>query len=859
MSPPLVNHGVSIKIPTPSSSAHYGEDTPSHDPVLQAEDNDVFGSRASSVTVMSDPDRASLFSPFATPISHGVDMPIVRTHPFGIRTTPLSLVSPGEVRKGSQNEVESSDVLHTLHTQMHLHVAGVDTVCAATSCSDSQQQQQQQHLNAASARLVNSLSHSSDLSTSCSSSSCSLLKKTPNPTPPSSSNDESTVANTSSCDPPLSSSPSSFDFSSEMDEDPSASKFRQRKATCPEISTCSLRKDILTFDPNNKQLLSTDHTRVAPPSLTLNSSLDSGYDQSLSLTNSSRDSCPEFAGSYSHGVMFSVRTGASSNKNGMVCSNKNGMVHPRKNGMVCYNKSGLEDASCRDGQAVGQEGACQPAALLPELPPQLQKQEAVRTATLNGMAAEKQLQLDSKLGYSNVRDILNISSHDSLRRHISSDVFSSSNSSPARMESTSTEEDEVSSPLSPLSPDPTNHMLDLDEDVSMTMVEGLSISQDPLISLPPRKLKNHIQAVYRDRERNPAGEDDGDVCANTRLTTDQDLQVKSLQCWNHAASNLGTEVRPVEPSHKSLPSPVLSYLSPSVNLTGVAATSSLSFSKMEHNQSNVHDSHISGSNLLIESSSISLPPLQAPDSSSPPCNVPLIKAHQPSSDLDLESPCSSEADSGRGTKTSIKTGELESSLTSELSNDPDSDCTPILSSLRLNYFEGGRASSSPPVFGRFRSELEEEMCSSGRGESQSFPSSCSTKVTSGRKNDLTRSSSSYLCMTRKPSADCNLLNQSPDNHQRSSVMTEDESEQSLKKFSPDVSLLHPSIHGKDDSELKGDSPSTLEKFDDFVKIPLPNLDEFHMDSYAQYCVGVQEESESHRQKMSDFGHSLFAG
>ena len=72
----------------------------SHDPILipQLEDSDKFESRASSVTVVSEHERH-----FVSPVSIGRETPVIKPHPFGFKTAPVSIVSSSDgCRKSSE-------------------------------------------------------------------------------------------------------------------------------------------------------------------------------------------------------------------------------------------------------------------------------------------------------------------------------------------------------------------------------------------------------------------------------------------------------------------------------------------------------------------------------------------------------------------------------------------------------------------------------------------------------------------------------------------------------------------------------------------------------------------------------------
>ncbi len=83
---------------------------------------------------------------------------------------------------------------------------------------------------------------------------------------------------------------------------------------------------------------------------------------------------------------------------------------------------------------------------------------------------------------------------------------------------------------------------------------------------------------------------------------------------------------------------------------------------------------------------------------------------------------------------------------------------------------------------------------------------------------------------------------------------------SMKSLSEPPSMLHQQLHQHDRSLRIGARPSTLEQFDNFTDVPLPDLEDFHLDTptHGGARERAQEES-NHRHQMSDFGHSLFVG
>ena len=73
-----------------------------------------------------------------------------------------------------------------------------------------------------------------------------------------------------------------------------------------------------------------------------------------------------------------------------------------------------------------------------------------------------------------------------------------------------------------------------------------------------------------------------------------------------------------------------------------------------------------------------------------------------------------------------------------------------------------------------------------------------------------------------------------------------------------TSVLHQQLHHHERSLMTGARPSTLEQFDNFTDVPLPDLEDFHLDTPPTHGRH-DNETDSHRLRMSDFGHSLFVG
>ena len=904
--------------------------TSADDLINQLEENDVFGSRASSVTVMSDPDRASLFSPFASPVNQGMDTPIVRTYPFGIRSTPLSVAgtTPGsDVRKGSQSDSDSLDSLHMQHSQLHAHGMGLDPSYAGTGMG--------------AMKKMSSLNRSGDLSMSQSSQS-SLKKQSPLLfSSDSTTRLDSNCFGSGSCElPPLSATNvAPCDFIGEMSGNSCCTATRQRQNyLCHDSSKCPVgREDFITFDPTSKHLLSPDHTHCSLPSHTSSSSLDSGYDQSLSLTDSCRDSCTEFtsssyyggggpcsfkSGTYAHYKMSSScrtdGTSYSSNAGNVACTeldldsglggkrplflakaqqhqledDSQGHLNLEEKGLVGYGK---DEGNCGGGLAIptdrfGREGLTlspqTSASSLSLAMYQARNSEEMSIATVHSndtsIASQDEYPLsDPECSLKGVKRRVLSFDKGSLRSDRSTSAKSANVTSQER-----NDEEEVSSPSlpSPLSPDPTNSQLDLDADVSAP-VESLALSSDPTRALPPRKLRNHFRRL-------------SDNCDGGSFTSEEaglssasEISINVAQC--------SQVMRMQSPSTSGIHNPQLSAgsntthgvssFSPAVSETASLTQSARHISARAQSPHWTHtqESH-SGIPLSTQNISVPISPLSHTStstsslSSSPVMSPSHTKSQQRSSLTGQESPYGSESDSGRGTKISLHVVDLESntysqpvdfdshslSLLSESLNDSNSESLQVMASLRpgtrLNQSKV-RASSSPPLIGLFRSENEEEMCSLGRGECPSFPipsSNSTSNLLAGHcydNGDSDRNwANTFLSLPTKKSSDSRQTDQS-DEKKENEDPTKSLSTRSLKKCRHNPSLLHQQLYDHDRSLHMGYRPPALERFGNFEDVPLPDLEEFHLDTPTDYHPHGQEEAESHRQLMSDFGHSLFVG
>ena len=82
----------------------------------------------------------------------------------------------------------------------------------------------------------------------------------------------------------------------------------------------------------------------------------------------------------------------------------------------------------------------------------------------------------------------------------------------------------------------------------------------------------------------------------------------------------------------------------------------------------------------------------------------------------------------------------------------------------------------------------------------------------------------------------------------------------LKLLRNSPSLLQQKLREYEDAMYGGGRPRMLEQFDDFTDVDLPTFDEFCLDDTpSEMETGGADGTPSHRHRMGDFGHSLFAG
>lgn len=365
--------------------------------------------------------------------------------------------------------------------------------------------------------------------------------------------------------------------------------------------------------------------------------------------------------------------------------------------------------------------------------------------------------------------------------------------------------EELSSPLSPDSVGEAEHAPQ-----PHPLVGGV-LSSDPLAPLPPRKIKSHIRTIAQARHTQSSSSS----ATHRNVTSLSDSGATGMCDPNDPDSCVGvasSEGRGKASRH------VLSL--------GPTHSSSLCIDNPRQSR----PSHTATSSVPLVRTTYATPP------SSASLQPVTTSGHAPTFSLQFEdySVCS-EADSGRGTKSSLKTcSELDTrslSHISELSYELDADSSdPSLSlSLTRHRCEPVRAKSSPPLS---RQACVSECHEEGHGRSETRSSAPEHH---GRDSiDLERDSFSQ----RKEGEESGDL-----------------AMRSLKAFRHNPSLLHQQLHRHDHALLAGERPMTLEQFDDFTDVLLPNMEDFHLDM----PVPSHPSSSSHRHPMPDFGHSLFVG
>lgn len=867
--------------------------------VSQLDETDMFGSRASSVTVISENDRQSLFSPFASPVNQGADTPIVsiRPHPFSIRTTPHSLSSQSDHRKGSQSESDSVDSI-SLRGQ---HEVGSN----------------------ASLRPVKKAGHSSDLSTSQTAVQTSLRKTSPLL---SSARQTGFMAQKST---------EALDDRQEADQtiwhygNPTMCA---TLACCESMGMCPIQDGFLTFDPSqnctkgsgvglcqhqrllgceSEDDLSISHLATCgllgpSPSLDSNSSscahpsrssctssLDSGYgfDQSWSLTNSSRNSCadmgsliikPHPPGSMSNASAIPARCLCSEEDSGrgsqcscprdkwcrkplfffpadsasqeVMTGGRLGYSSvPRK----YYSSSSATPSPARINRGGSNHALLQDRSPLHPDPRSRTADVTVPRHTCSDNALVDRDPMSSVLcgKLERAAPIVESDPTSSLfpRKSKRSTAFVDSDSARSAVDVTSNPTSSV------MNSDPTGSMFPTKisryskptaEDLSPPLLSGerpsdpscdsppLGVSSNPLTPLPPRKLKNHIRTINHTKSSHndsPTG--------YPRSSSPQQASVPGN-------TNRNNHITP-----KTSSGDITMTSCDFVGLDNPTSALYTSDSDLCPDDDNL-ECALSANSLTTDTRSV--PVASAPCRFGSNFSTSSVPVSQGGPHLTLHNPLRprivvgdtppsatgsicSEADSGRGTKSSLKTGEFDTrslSQISEMSYELElNSAQDSLSTLALlQHRSDVRANSSPPIFNnqpQIRCE-DEEVCCLG-GTCRSYPMLFRPEE-NGRRKAYTRQESQVT---------------------REGVMENKVVFDTRSVSEPPPGSLQQQLHLHDQSLIMGARPSTLEQFDNFTDVPLPDLEDFHLDTPSVHQP--LDEVAAHRHQMSDFGHSLFVG
>ena len=81
----------------------------------------------------------------------------------------------------------------------------------------------------------------------------------------------------------------------------------------------------------------------------------------------------------------------------------------------------------------------------------------------------------------------------------------------------------------------------------------------------------------------------------------------------------------------------------------------------------------------------------------------------------------------------------------------------------------------------------------------------------------------------------------------------------LKLHRNSPSLLQQKLREYEATVHSGGRPRMLEQFDDFTDVELPTFDDYCLDDVPSEMEVGGNVGGSHRHRMGDFGHSLFAG
>ena len=978
--------------------------------VSQLDEADVFGSRASSVTVISEHDRHSLLSPYASPVNHGMDTPIVRPHPFGIRATnaavssPSSslsqLVSPSDCRKGgggcvagggggSQSESDSVDSF-TMRLQEPVARQLKKNACNSNNSVGSGGGDLSTPQGRHTPLRKNSPLLSSSRQTGLTGSKGGL------------SHNIVSVAATAGRHSDASISKEGHHQCNCHYGNPNTCAML---ACCESMGMCPIPDGFLTFNPHLKaglcnhptgykpdsefslnylatcgllgpahSLESTSSSVAAPPSHASCSSLDSGYEQSWSLTESSRNSCAELPGSFggvatvgvgsaaATGGCFSVgppagpmpptvTTTATSAAAGRYYTNSES---DSGRGSQCFfpEKKGCQRALFAD--SAGMRGSKQNGFLVTTTntaAKSLGGGQEVKGHEPSGCSLSKQLpsSLDSRARTADVSNTLpqqlrhqqqqqqqppptkslmdphssifpmKLSHYKSLGGAPSDDDTKDpdlpSSLSPESLDNESEEEGVELSSSSPPS-----------QELSPTLAPGaLAVSSDPMAPLPVRKLKNHIRTVSQAR-----GGGGGEGCCvnslssnfqnlgsdlNSDLDSDlccgkggPDLEMEeeedSLGSALSAASlNSALRHRHRQRHATSLPATTTPTGSNRCDNTQFESTTTASTSSLPMPR----PLHLQPPSLSLPppSSSISPSPSPAPSSASlsalppspPPPQLqdtsPFFPSTSATSATAATMDCHSvwsEVDSGHGTKSSLRTtgddfDTCSLSQTSELSCEFDPPPAPLpppdaslnrLALLSQHHTAGMHdCTSSSYTIGAGTTTSSTDVATGQQQQQQQSQQqfrSFRPFVVAPRGGSKAREVCTLdgVC-TVVGGDDCDIIGgrdlggaRSADSalkrhvQEMSTPSSKASPSHTHHQTTPTTSVLHQQLHHHEHSLMTGARPSTLEQFDNFTDVPLPDLEDFHLDTPPTHGRH-DNEMDSHRLRMSDFGHSLFVG
>lgn len=825
---------ISTTTTTTTSGEYPGTSCSSNIITQQLEENDVFGSRASSVTVMSENDRHSLMSPFASPVNQGMDTPIVRPHPFRIRTTPL-VASPSGSSSDARRVVSAPSETDSIDS---FYVArGSDTICNTS-------------LRSLRKSDRGSIGRSSDLSTS--QTSHSSMKKQHSP---SVSSDHVIMSSDHVTGTDSSRQPATH-CEEEGEHYRCNCHFGHRNtcallASCESMGMCPIEDGFMTFEPIIKSkngggsdgmtvtnlscgacwdpdqyslshlascgLLgppppsSLDSTssssNLAPPSSRIScSSWDSGYDQSLSLTNSSRDSCPEFAGSF-------IMVGSNKNAPISSCSGEGAKC-------ICSECDSGRGSQC----SCFKEKVHHRQLFLPGS----MGQETTPTAV--NILAHKRSLLPNSLGqdYTNHKHHSKLgctvlSPHQQCMVSDSSNICADSSKIAATVCNMNGRSKYNNSHRNG-----SRYPQDL-SDLSLKSPPDLASPDDPTRALRPMKLKNYTAPSHMHQTELPSPLSPNSV--GNQLDLDEGRCNPIMPVSSDPLHSL--------PPHKSRKhhQACSTAANKSESLCSIPASSF------------PHEYTTTGS-IPAASQTGGTVPFRPSSSASCSGGISLCQDHRAdiaasaskfSTALEAQSTCGSsccEVDSGCGTKSSPRTTDFDTHSLSQISE--------------LSLFGPGEE------LGCLNDDEDDSYVRSASACMVRQSSPTLSLIGCGRSTECLNSSNGICCLEEEEtSRDGGVKSSQPHlfkpHEQQGNTRSSGNSKHS-QLSSRNFSVLHQQLHKHERSVQLGVRPSTLKQFEDFTDVPLPDLEEFHLDTSSS-----RVEMSAHYYQMSDFGHSLFVG